>query len=441
MKPPVLEYVISAPGSMGMFANSVFVDHHDVLKVQVLQCMDILNKTVRTNCKNTSPIISCLFNAYTEAPFKQKLAALDNLGSHSLYSDSGGLQIVTAGKSITPELKQKIYATQSSSDFAMCFDEIPLERTTEVRTINERSNIGNKIFNQDRHAESGALTGKNIKEQVQAFRKLNSDTKVIIIVQGNTAEDMVLYFQNIQDQLEDDDYKNIGGIAMADTCIGNGVLESVEMLKGAKAISKICHPSIKKHLHILGVGSIHRMRPILYLRKSGYLDTFERISYDSSSHTSTFRFGLLKVNGGCKALGMTRTARAEAHFRNVFDMFEEMLTPILTQDEFLDIILLDGQEEWSLSNVTKNAMKMEQDKKLVAFLSSTMHTYFQIANFVSCLDNVMQEDGENKKAIDALLGVTTDEDMQAWKAGHGRHVKTKRIMRKENYSTLEDLFQ
>jgi hypothetical protein len=422
-------------GGMGVFTDHIYSKHTKLLKAGLNGAMQTLQKHVDGACIHTKPIVSLLYNGYTEVGYAEKLTKLDNLYTDSLYADSGGLQIITAGKPITPEIKQKIYKTQSIADYAMCFDEIPLETMTLVRTINERSNTKNKIFDQSRHEASGLLTGKNIKEQIQAFRDLGSHTKVILIIQGNTAADMMQYFLQIASQLSEKDYENIGGMAIADTCIGNGELESIEMLRGAKEISKICHPAVGKHLHILGVGSISRMRPILYLIRSGYLNTFERVSYDSSSHTSTFRFGLLKLNGGCKPLGLTRTKKAETHFSNVYDYFNDMLEPVLTKADFLDTILLDNNVEWSYANVKKNAINLSSGRMMVGYLGNMLHTYFQIGNFITCLDKVFEEENDYSE-IGRLLMVHTDNDMKHWHQHLSKHVRSKRIHRKENYGVL-----
>lgn len=436
-----LEYVLSAPGSMGIFSNPVYSNHNDALKGNLLKAMSILNAHIKGMCIHTHPLVSVLFNGYTEAGYSRKLLTLDNIGAHSTYADSGGLQIVTAGKPITPQIKQDIYETQSIADFAMCFDEIPLETTTLVRTINERSNVRNKIFDQSRHKAAGRLTGLNIKGQIEAFRKLQAKTKVIMIIQGNCAEDMVDYYNAITSVLEPADYDYIAGMACADTCIGNGELESIEMLRGAKEITKVCHPNVAKHLHILGVGSVSRMRPILYLIKSGYLNTFERISYDSSSHTSTFRFGLLKVNGTCRPLGVTRTKKAENHFINVYDFFDEMLSPVLTREEFLDMILLDGIKRWDFAAVKQNAKtNSDENKMIIAFMGNALHTYYQVANFVGCLDKVFEET-DTSNEIGKLLNVKNDDDMSAWMKHFSKFVNSKRITRKENHATLEGLFE
>lgn len=432
-----LEYVISACGMMGVFTNHIYDNHRDLLKKTLLGLMSEVNKGIENDCHNSNASIATLFNAYTEASFVERFKALDNLGAKALYADSGGLQMVTAGRAVTDEIKQQIYKTQTHSDYAMCFDVIPLESISTTRTRNERSNVSNKIFNQSKHIESGYLTGKNIKEQVNTFKSLNAKTKVIMIIQGNNHNDMIDYYNQIANQLTEDDYENISGMAMADTCIGNGTLESIEMLRGARQISKICHPNVKKHLHILGVGSISRMRPILYLTKSGYLNTFEKISYDSSSHTSCYDYGLLKVNGTCRALGSTRTHKAEVHFRNVYKLFRGHIGNMLTEDEYVDMILGDGSRDWKYSTVKDLANNLPDEKMIVAYLVKVMHTYYQVENFVKNLDKVL--DSNDESDIGRLLQVKSDSDMLTWQTHISKHVKSKRIKRKENVGSLEGI--
>lgn len=436
-----LEYVISACGMMGVFTNHVCDNYHEQHKNNLLQLMECLKESITKKAKNTNPTVATLFNAYTESAFTPRIHSLNNLGAAKLYADSGGLQIVTAGKPITPQIKQEIYKTQTAADYAMCFDEIALGSFSVTRTRNERSNVGNKIFKSSLHAQKGTETGKNIKEQIEAFKSLGAKTKVIPIIQGNNSDDMVLFYEQIAKELNNDDYEYISGMAIADTCMGNGELESIEMLRGAKRITMDCHDNVKKHLHILGVGSISRMRPILFLTKSGYLNTFEKISYDSSSHTSTFDYGLLKVNGTCRALGSVRTPKAEAHFRNVYALFKKFLSDKVTEDEFVDIILGDGKRDWKYSTVKAEGLKLSDEKMLIAFLSKTLHTYYQIDNFVTCIDAVVDEEVAKNQHIGALLRITDETLMKSWIASAKSSVRSKRILREENHASLEDLFK
>jgi len=450
MEKKQLDYVISAVGMMGVFTPDHEAFWYPEYKKATLSLMKSLNKRVAETCHNTKPLVSTLFNAYTEKNHVDEFKRLENLGSASVYADSGGLQIVTAGKSITNDIKNQIYKTQTYADYAMCFDVIPLSSVSLTRTRNERSNVGNKIFHSEQHQQAAFATGDNIKSQASFFRTVGAKTKVVIIVQGNDVQDMVDYFKNITTRLDDADYENIGGLAIADTCMGNGELESIKMLIAAKEISKICHPNIKKHLHVLGVGSIYRMRPILYLLKSGYLNAFERVSYDSSSHTSTFQYGLLKVNGTCKSIGSYKTPAVDKHFRNVYNLFSDTFSEYVTEDKFIDNIFGDGKSDWKYSTI-KNRVVETSDPDIIipSLLCNAAHTYFQIHNFITNLDQVMLDEfgiqrtkGDWKKLmrINQLLAVKNDDDMSAWFSQNSGGIKTKGIKRDTERSTVEGFF-
>jgi len=444
-----LDYVISACGMMGVFTPDHEAPWYPLYQRATLSLMRTLKQQIAASCHNTNPLVSTLYNAYTEKNHVEEFKRLSNLGSDSVYADSGGLQIVTAGKSITEEIKKEIYKTQAYSDYAMCFDVIALESIAKTRTRNERSNIGNKIFKADKHIESAHATGDNIKAQTTYFRNTNAKTKVVIIVQGNNSQDMVDFYNGIASRLSPEDYENIGGMAIADTCIGNGELESIEMLRAAKMISEVCHENVRKHLHVLGVGSISRMRPILYLLKSGYLSEFERISYDSSSHTSTFQYGLLKLNGTCKSIGTTKTYAVDKHFRNVYNLFKDTFSEYVTEDQYINNLFPDTNTDWKFSTIKNRILQnTDHDAIVSTLLCNAAHTYYQIHNFVTNLDVVMtNEYGKFKEhpddkdvALNHLLNVQTAQDMEYWMHSRKGQVTSKRIVRSTELSTLEGFF-
>jgi hypothetical protein len=450
MEKKQLDYVISAVGMMGVFTPDHEAFWYPEYKKATLSLMKSLNKRIAETCHNTKPLVSTLFNAYTEKNHVDEFKRLENLGSASVYADSGGLQIVTAGKSITNDIKNQIYKTQTYADYAMCFDVIPLSSVSLTRTRNERSNVGNKIFHSIDHQNAAFATGDNVKSQASFFRTVGAKTKVVIIVQGNDVQDMVDYFKNITTRLDDADYENIGGLAIADTCMGNGELESIKMLIAAKEISKICHPNIKKHLHVLGVGSIYRMRPILYLLKSGYLNAFERVSYDSSSHTSTFQYGLLKVDGTCKSIGSYKTPMVDKHFRNVYTLFNDTFSQYVSEDKFIDNIFGDGMGDWKYSTIKNRVVETGDPEVIIpSLLCNAAHTYFQIHNFITNLDKVMLDefnvaptkgDWNKMKRINQLLGVTDEDKMNDWMRMNSGGVKTKSIKRDTERNSLEGFY-
>lgn len=430
-------------GMAGVFTPSGEEPWFPEYKIAVMSLTDSLKSQINYNCVNSNNTISMLYNAYTEKGFLNNFKALDNLHAHSLYSDSGGLQIVTAGKTMTPEIKKEIYQTQAYADYAMCFDEIPLISTSKTRTRNERSNVKNKIFVSDRMQESALATGRNIKEQVEYFRSIGSNTKVIIIVQGNTAQHMVDWYKDIESLLTEEDYKNIGGLAIADTCMGNGQRESIEMLIAAKKISEFCHENVKHHLHVLGVGSISRMRPILYLIKGGYLSSYNLISYDSSSHTSTFDYGLLKLNGTCKSIGSTKTNSVDIHFRNVYNLFSDTLSKYVTEDQYIDSIFGDGSGDWKYSTVKERGIKTNDPNYIIPnLLAKVAHTYYQIHNFTLNLDKLMGDELMiGKGPINSLLGVKNDAGMDGWIKNNHSMIKSKSISDSMNVINVETFFE
>ena len=69
---------------------------------------------------------SMLYNGHTESSFGDRFTAYKD-HVHEIHADSGGLQIVTQGMTITDELKDKVYENQAEwADVGMCFDEIPV---------------------------------------------------------------------------------------------------------------------------------------------------------------------------------------------------------------------------------------------------------------------------------------------------------------------------
>ena len=107
----------------------------------------------------------------------------------------------------------------------------------------------------------------------------------------------------------------------------------------------------------------------------------------------------------------------------------------------LDLILGDGVSDWKYSTVKERSMSMSEEKMIVGMLSKTMHTYFQIDNFVTCIDKVLVETSSGNQHIDKLLNIRDDVTMESWLNAARSNIKSKRIVREENHGSLEDLFQ
>lgn len=439
-----MEYVVSGCGRMQLFHKDMLTDPaiYQIFHDRIVEIPEAVKTTLAAYSSKSEPVLSMLFNAFTEKGFTKPgrgFQMYDWLGSDGVYSDSGGLQIVTTGKTITPELKQKIYETQMVSDYAMCFDVIPLSSTSISQNSNERTNIGNKVFEDHKFPESALATADNIKEQIAYFRTHKAKTKVIIIVQGNTPEDMKFFYDTIAAKLTEEDYEHVGGIAVADTCMGNGELESIKMLHAAHLIAQDCHDSVKSHVHFLGIGSLYRLRPVVYLVRSGFLKTFKRISYDSTSHTSCYDMGLIKLNGTCKSYGTHRTRLAEEVFEGVYNCFKPTFDQLGDYAQYHKVVFgPSGDSALKFTALRENGKSLGTESHIMAMLVKTAHTYYQIQNFMMRSEDIWGETPDNTP-VGHLLTVKDEADIARWYQNFTAHVSSHDIRRRSDIPSLSTL--
>lgn len=437
-----IDYILSAT-RYGILPASIisgdWSEFHDPFKKHVPAMVDILRAKVANEAKNSDSHVGVLYNAFTTPSIVAEFKDMENYHFEHVHADSGGLQIVTADRVVTPEIRQEIYGRQAYADVAMCFDCIPLRSiNTTTRIKGERSLTSNKRFVAEDFDSSAEQTASNVKEQIEAFRHLETKTKVIIIAQGNDANYMLRFFRTIASKLNEDDYKYIGGLAVADTCLGTGVLESIEMLKAAKLISDECHPAVLQQLHFLGVGSLHRIRPAIYLYASGYLDKYQKISYDSSSHAMSFDHGGAYIDGTKLKLGKHRTAHGEEYFRKCYRMFEPVMRNVCDEDFFIELFYGHSyHEQWTSQPLIKARAKSVNNPEvgIATILAKPMSTLFQIHGFSLSVDKMMKEKVpqrvHDKFAINYLKHlrqVKTNEDMNEWFETYSSGVKSNRIM-------------
>lgn len=226
--------------------------------------------------------IAFLFNAYTERKLGVSFQnlfypnTLDNI-----YADSGGLQMVTLGHQSNSEMKMDVYKTQAElSTVAMSFDEIPVEFSGLRST---RHDVQSKLFNGKLLKEKAIISSKNLKEQIEYF-KSNNETKCkpMLIVQGNCYNSYNDWANISLEEIGKENWKYIKGLAIAGTSLGIGPMEDFKKAFCAFNL-ELPEDYVCNHYHLLGVGSISRLIPILAI-KDRVKDTI--ISYDSTTHTS-----------------------------------------------------------------------------------------------------------------------------------------------------------
>lgn len=218
-----------------------------------------------------------LFNAYTEKRIGQKLSKWNDIAK--IYADSGGLQMVTQGLNATEADKARVYDVQAElSHFGMCFDEIPVVVKAERSSIQSGKD---RYFDSRLFEQKAIETAANLKNQVRRFREIGTGCKPFIIAQGNSYKDFRQWTRIVVDELGElsDD---IGGVAFGSSALGRGELEDYIRAHACATLDAPDH--IKKHVHILGVGSIQRLIPMIASHYDGL------VSYDSVTHSSADSF-------------------------------------------------------------------------------------------------------------------------------------------------------
>lgn len=379
--------------------------------------------------------ISGLFNAYVEPISGRQIHELYRKHFKNVHGDSGGLQVITCGLEITPELKTQVYEIQGLySDVAMCFDEIPLT-VFETSNASKRTSIDNKLFSVPEMEASARHTGRNINEQLKKFKEMKSDTEVMMIVQGNNRFDMAKWAEWAYDEVEDDLKDHIYGIAMADTCIGNGILETVEM---CAAIPMMNIPEkIKKNIHFLGVGTITRLIPIIELSRTTLFEDCN-ISFDATTHSNCMILGNFTNEKGRKVrMGMGANRENLKFFKVIYDEISKYYEHEVTFDQYIQHVTSNFNTSTHLSNFEDRPM---------AILSNLTYWFVTLVSAMRFMDNIVQcqkdpmhyykiMSKQNLRAIkplQQLAFVNSVDEFEAWFRKYAKYVASARIPRAEN---------
>lgn len=228
---------------------------------------------------------SYLYNGYTEEIIGKNFKIHYDDVLENIYSDSGGLQAITRGHDIDSEMKQRVYNAQLHSDVAMSFDEIPLKIVGESRI----GDLSNRFFDPEYFVEAAKLSAKNLEEQIDFFNEKEAHTRPLLIVQGNDIDYFCKWTDIVLKNIPQEKWKYIAGISISGAAIGSGILETVERLYSL--VEMPAPDEMKKHLHLLGVGSVDRLLPLGAFALGGLYPEDMTVSYDSTTHSSGVTMG------------------------------------------------------------------------------------------------------------------------------------------------------
>ena len=344
-------------------------------------------------------------------------------------TDSGGLQIITQGKTITDSIKKDVYNTQGRySDTALSFDEIPLS----IEGISsKRLDISNRWFDKTKFVDCAKLTGQNVYNQIKTFIEMETKTKPIFIAQGNDYDTYMKWTEIALNEIPKDLHKYINGVAMGAPCLGNGTLEDI---KRAFYFSEL--PIDTNRLHILGIGALKRMAIFLIFSQNGLYNNLE-ISYDSTTHSSGVVMGRTYINDKIFQFGR----ELNKDYKIMFDAFSKTeFFPnelnIITFHEILNTASKVFEK--------KHGSRVLYIKTFVGFLS------FSISNFIThmekCFNNKnnilgLAKNSKERNIFNSLYQIRNYEDFLSWERNIGKSVKSQKISSCKKESTcIEDLF-
>lgn len=393
------------------------------------QNLDWFSRTFGSLNNQHNHKISLLYNAYTEKrPGKWCGSHYRGL-VHNIHADSGGLQMVTLGHTITEELKESVYANQAlNSQIAMCFDVIPIRTLAGARS--DRLDLSNRRFDRSDLERCARATGKNLKRQIEFFLEKGTEAKPMLIAQGNDYDSYMKWVEYIQDEMPKEYIKHIGGIAMGAAALGKGSLEDI---KRAFYFTQLPIELENKNLHLLGVGSVYRMLPQLIFGQSGlYKDV--HMSYDSTTHTSGVTQGRYYMDD----FAFTFTRAYDDSYRIVMEDMKKNFPFIHYSVDDLYTVL-------NCSSKTYQSRYGSIDPSLqlyVAYVASS------IKNFIDQVDRVSRSEAEvmkfakglDKNAFAALYSVQTPEDFEHWVKHVGPYMASEPVQEYVQPNSLESLF-
>jgi hypothetical protein len=390
---------------------------------------ELFKNTFGTLNNQNNHKFSILYNAYTEKRQGPILKEHYRDYIHTIHADSGGLQMVTLGKTITEQLKDDVYSNQAlNSDIAMCFDVIPVKMLSDK---SEKLDLDNRRFDPTMLEECARATGKNIRKQIEYFLEQKTTAKPFLITQGNCYDSYMKWVEYIVDELPPEYVQFIGGIAMGAAALGKGTLEDI---KRAFYFTQLPIDVKTKHLHLLGVGAVYRVIPNLIFYQNGVYDGTE-ISYDSTTHTASITRGLyFKGN------------RMFDYSRDMSHKYQILLNDI--ENNFPGQYQYDIKMFHECLNTPPSKIGLKYGSLDPSIQTTFVYVASAIKNFTKCIDEMSSSKakvmdflkGIEKNSFSALYDVHTLDDFNHWLKHVGPYVESEPVRLYNTQATLEDLF-
>lgn len=373
---------------------------------------DIANRLMK-NIHTDTHDFSILYNAFIEKNLGEWIIEKFEDSISNLYTDSGGLQMITRGMTITEKEKMQVYKTQMLSDYGMSFDEIPVKLLSDKST---RKDETTRIYDKDMLIPCAKISGQNIKNQLEYFYENKASTKPVIIMQGADADSYRLWIETLLGEIPKEYWKDLTSIASGAASLGNGHLQDIQRVYYCKYALEYLNVD---HIHLLGMGSHRRIMPCLMM----YENLFEgcKISYDSTRHTCAGIFGYFYLPDGTM---LTIRRDINKNYREILEILKEFIGKDISLEDFYDCMNMAPVEYY----------KKYGNNNCTIFYSS--FCLISIENFVKNVDkyfhnptfsNIEPFSKKDTPIILALKNVKNEQDYNSWEKEAINHIKCKKI--------------
>lgn len=411
------EYVASGLGYTKMF-NSFYMEDDNIE----------ITKSYFKSLNAYDHDFSVLFNAFQEPSYGEKLNTKYRDAIKNIHADSGGLQMITQGRQITEEAKDKIYKVQAEySNIAMSFDEIPIKSTVEKAVIGADTY---RRFDAENLKEYAKKSGLNLKRQLEVFADEKTTSKPIMIIQGNGYESFIEWHDELIKQIPSSMRHMIGGISISAAAHGSKVLESTER---AFTLGELLSDEYNNTCHILGIGNISTMLPYLIALRTGAITKDAHISYDSTSHTGNLGRRRLTTNKN-KTIATSKIYNPnwDKVFKVMIKHYPELLTHV--------------PDSYKLFDILENRDKYEHGEYLHASIAFFASNVLELTSTIQKCNESQEKLYEVANLIKSgllchnLLTLRDTKDFIEWRDEYGKHFKSSKIKKLESSSTLDDFF-
>lgn len=375
-----------------------------------------------------------LFNGYTEKHTGEEVKSI--FEPYNIQVDSGGLQMITLGRTITEEMKDQVYQVQGKyGTIGHSFDKIPVKL---VNGRSDRTNMGGRLFDPSLFDECAIESGKNLARQIESFIEQKTKARPMMIIQGNNQSWYQKWADIVLKQVPQSHWEYIYGISSGGAVLGQGLREDVERVW---TLSQLEVPdSMKKNFHLLGFGSMNRLIPVIEFEKAGVFQDGVTFSYDSTKHT-----------GGCTR-GQTQDGSSIVQMsRNKDKMFYYLLDKIGKVSR--DIFKLDFDEDhffYTICCLAPDAHafyggkdKETHQRTLHSFIFM-MYGVWSVMKYVDLMEKDDRFIAEVRPRDHAffypLKNIKTQADFDYWKRHASKGLNSKPVPSIEGSTTLEDFF-